>query len=281
MEQVRHSPVTVAPAGSVVRVAQITDTHLCAGRGGTLLQMDTDHSLQAVIDLVLARAAAPDLVLGTGDLADGGARGAYQRLHGYLAQLSPNYFCLPGNHDDRGLMAEELGEYPCLASEIRIAGWQVLMLESQVPGEVGGQMGAEQLDFLQQGLSRAGNEGLYTLICLHHHPLPVGTAWLDEQIVSDADELFAVLDRHPGVKGVLWGHVHQQIDWLRKGVKLMASPSTCVQFAPGFENFRADDLPPGYRWLELHPDGRIDTGVERVQGVHFEVDLEQRGYLDH
>jgi Icc protein len=73
--------------------------------------------------------------------------------------------------------------------------------------------------------------------------------------------------------------VHQQIDWLRNGVNLMASPSTCVQFAPGSERFRADDLAPGYRWLDLHPDGRIDTGVLRVEGVHFHVDLESGGYL--
>ena len=48
-----------------MRVVQLTDTHLCREPGGTLLGMDTDHSLQAVIDQVLAeleqarRIAAP------------------------------------------------------------------------------------------------------------------------------------------------------------------------------------------------------------------------------
>jgi len=59
----------------------------------------------------------------------------------------------------------------------------------------------------------------------------------------------------------------------------MASPSTCVQFAPGSMNFRADDRPPGYRWLELHRDGRIDTGVSRVTDEDFPVDLDSGGYL--
>ena len=40
------------------RLVQLTDTHLCALPGGTLLGMDTDHSLQAVIDLV--RQERPD-----------------------------------------------------------------------------------------------------------------------------------------------------------------------------------------------------------------------------
>ncbi len=51
-------------------MVQLTDTHLCKQHGGTLLGMDTDHSLQAVIDLVKAERPAIDLLLGTGDLSD-------------------------------------------------------------------------------------------------------------------------------------------------------------------------------------------------------------------
>jgi Icc protein len=78
---------------------------------------------------------------------------------------------------------------------------------------------------------------------------------------------------------VLWGHVHQQIDRRRGELQLMASPSTCVQFAPGYENFKADDQPPGYRWLELNPDGTVESGVSRVRDVEFVVDLDSGGYL--
>ena len=98
-------------------------------------------------------------------------------------------------------------------------------------------------------------------------------------MVADADAFFAVLDRYPGVRGVLWGHVHQEIDRQRNGVRLLASPSTCVQFAAGCENFKADDQPPGYRWLELHSDGRIETAVSRVRDVHFNIELDSGGYL--
>ena len=267
-------------SGGVVHVAQLTDTHLGREPGSTLLSMDTDRSLQAVVDLVRSRARPVDLVLGTGDLADGGTLNAYQRLHGYFSQLSDNCFCLPGNHDDRQLMVEALGAFPWLAAEVRIANWQVLLLDSQVPGQVGGTLGAAELERLGHCLDLARTEGLFTLVCLHHHPVPIGSGWLDEQIVTDREQFFSTLDRFSGVRGVLWGHVHQEIDRERNGVRLMASPSTCVQFAPGSEHFRADDRAPGYRWLELHPDGRIATGVERVEGMHFEVDLESDGYLD-
>jgi Icc protein len=87
------------------------------------------------------------------------------------------------------------------------------------------------------------------------------------------------VDAFSGVKGILWGHVHQQIDRAHNGVALMGSPSTCVQFAPGSERFKADDSAPGYRWLELQPDGSVLSGVSRVEGVDFHVDLESKGYL--
>jgi 3',5'-cyclic-AMP phosphodiesterase len=270
---------TVSSSADVVRVVQLTDCHLCAQPGGTLLSLDTDFSLQAVINQLKARYPNPDLVLGTGDLSDGGARAAYQRLQGYFGQLSEHCFYLPGNHDNHREMIDVLGDYPAMAGTVRAANWQIVMLNSQVPGEVGGCLGAAEIKRLVQALDRGREEGLYSLICMHHQPVPVGSQWIDEQMVSDAASLFSTLEGYDGARGVLWGHVHQQIDWQRGSLPLMATPSTCVQFAPGSENFRADDLAPGYRLLELHPDGTISTTVERVEGIEFTVDLESGGYL--
>lgn len=279
MQQIPHSIHTIEAPGDVVRLVQLTDTHLCELQGGTLLGMDTDHSLQAVIDLVQAQRSSVDLLLGTGDLSDRGARQAYERLQDYFAQFSCDSVWLPGNHDDRGAMESVTRNTMRLCREVRVAGWQILMLDSQVPGEVGGELGEAELAFLDAALLAAGTEGLYTLVCLHHQPVAIGSEWLDEQMVADHAAFFAVLDRYPGVRGVLWGHVHQQIDRQRNGMQLMASPSTCVQFEPGSAGFRADNLAPGYRWLDLHSDGRIESAVSRVENVEFNVELDSGGYL--
>ncbi len=273
-----HSQV-ISHTGGSVRIVQLTDTHLCKSQGGTLLGMDTDHSLQAVIDLVKTERPQMDLLLGTGDLSDQGALEAYRRLQQYFAQLTGVHCWLPGNHDDRGNMVA-VADHPLrLSREIRLARWQVIMLDSQVPGEVGGELGPGELAFLDESLAAAAAEDLFSLVCLHHQPVKIGCEWLDEQMVVDAPAFFAVLDRFPGVKGVLWGHVHQQVDRLHGDIQLMASPSTCVQFAPGSAGFKADAESPGYRWLELHQDGGLETGVSRVQGVSFKVDLDSGGYL--
>jgi Icc protein len=279
MPQPEHNIQFVDTRNDIVRVVQLTDTHLCPARGGTLLGMDTDHSLQAVIDLVQKERPQVDLLLGTGDLADGGAGTAYERLQEYFDQLTAANYWLPGNHDKRAKMEAAATSPTRLCKEIRSANWNILMLDSQVPEQVEGCLGTEELTLLEQALVSAQEQGLYSLVCLHHHPVAIGSRWLDKQIVSDADAFFAVLDRFPGVRGVLWGHVHQEIDRQRKDLRLLASPSTCVQFAAGSETFKADDLPPGYRWLELHPDGRIETGVSRDWETHFDVELNSGGYL--
>ena len=96
--------------------------------------------------------------------------------------------------------------------------------------------------------------------------------------LRNADALFAILDRHPQARAVLWGHIHQEFDQMRGNLRLLASPSTCVQFAPGSEDFQVGNEAPGYRWLRLHADGGLDTGVSRVNGIHFEVDYSVKGY---
>lgn len=263
---------------AVWHLIQLTDTHLDAEPGGTLLHMDTDHSLASVIDSVRREQPRIDLLLGTGDLADAGHPAAYARLSTAFEALCPDYAWLPGNHDDRAAMLAAVGEGRMPAVRRR-GNWQVVLLDSQVPGEVGGLLASTELERLRQSLEAAEEEGVYSLVCLHHQPLPIGCDWLDEQQVANGEDFLALLDAYPRVRGVLWGHVHQQFERLRGSMQLLCSPSTCVQFKPGQREFMVDELAPGYRWLRLYPDGRLESGVSRVQGVQFTVDHAADGYL--
>ena len=49
---------------------------------------------------------------------------------------------------------------------------------------------------------------------------------------------------------------------------------------PPLENpeFALDDKAPGYRWLVLYADGRIDTGVCRLPFMPDEVEMNSDGY---
>jgi Icc protein len=79
--------------------------------------------------------------------------------------------------------------------------------------------------------------------------------------LRNSDDFFEVIDRHDNVRGIAWGHVHQASDHERNGVTLFITPSTCAQFLPNSDVFKMDTRPPGYRWLNLMPDGSIETEV--------------------
>ncbi len=265
------------PEGGVLRIVQVTDTHLEQQRGGTLLGMDTDESLAHVLSLARAGAEPPDLLLATGDIANHACAEAYARAREAFEALGVPWAWLPGNHDEFGPMQRVLGRGEPMVRAVRTPHWQVLLLDSSVPGEVGGRLGPDELALLERLLLE--EPALHALVCLHHQPVPVGCAWLDEQMVADAEAFFAVLRRHPQVRMVLWGHVHQEFAGERDGIALRATPSSCIQFAPASAGFRVDEQSPGLRWLELSPDGSIATQVSRVQGVAFSFDRDSAGYL--
>jgi Icc protein len=253
---------------------QITDCHLGAAPGTCLLDVDTDASLGAVLDLVRAQRRACDLLLATGDLSDHGSAAAYRRLREATRDFGPARW-LPGNHDSATTLRATLAGDGCIERTFRGAHWQIVTLDSAVPGEVGGQLALHELEALRALLETSS---LHTLLAIHHPVLPVGCAWLDRQRVANADALWALLANFPQVRAVLCGHVHQPFDAVHRNVRVLCTPSTAWQFAPHSADYRVDAQPPGYRWLRLHADGRIDTGVERVAADLFRADVDSTGY---
>ena len=96
--------------------------------------------------------------------------------------------------------------------------------------------------------------------------------------VDNAERLLAIVRRNPQVRGLLWGHIHQEFDRTLQGVRFLGSPSTCIQFTPKKHGFGLDSAPPGYRWLILQPDGQIQTGVQRLANLPGQIDLASGGY---
>jgi len=255
-----------------IKLLQITDTHLGAQAAETLLGLNTDYSLEQVVDLVRRERPHADLLLATGDISSCGAGQSYHRYRQLTKGIADQTLWLPGNHDTVAAMREAAKDGNEMAGCATIGNWHIIMLNSKTPGKVGGSLSDKELAKLRVGLQQS-REG-YALVCLHHHPVSIGCDWLDEQKVSNAETLFSVLDEFTHVRGLLWGHVHQQIDQQRNGVKLMATPSTCIQFAADSADFKLDRLSPGYRWLDLQENGDIETGVSRVSGVVFDIDYD-------
>ncbi len=259
-----------------LRLVQITDPHLYGPEDGKLLGMKTLHSMHCVLDIVRQQRAHIDAIMVTGDLSQDGSVRSYQHLHQALLRFDCPAFWLAGNHDTPNSMQQVAAGTEHLQRVIRTPHWQLILLNSQVEGAVFGQLASEQLQLLEDTLQQRPD--LHTLVSLHHHPVPMGCRWLDKIGIRNSAELLSIVRRNHNVRCVLWGHVHQASDRIIDGVRYLSSPSTCVQFAPGATGFALDSLAPGYRWLDLHADGSIDTGVSRVEGIAFEIDYSVTGY---
>lgn len=261
---------------SPLRVVQITDCHLGERVGSRLLNLDTDQSLAAVLNLVRAQQTHINTLLVTGDLSDQGSIASYRRVLQATRDLGDHSRWLPGNHDDPALLSKALGDDARLQRNLLVGNWQIIMLDSSVRGEVGGFLAATELTALRACLDAHPDH--FALICVHHHVLPIGCEWLDQQRVLNAQALWALLEHYPQVRALLSGHVHQRSETTRNGVRVITSPSTCVQFAPHSDDFRVDSEMPGYRWFDLHADGHFCTGVERVTGCDYQIDMAATGY---
>ncbi|QRY79915.1 3',5'-cyclic-AMP phosphodiesterase [Pseudomonas sp. PDNC002] len=267
---------TQPTASDSVLVIQLSDSHLFAEGDGRLLGMDTADSLTQVVRLVVEEQPRIDLVLATGDLSQDGSLESYQRFRSISAPIDAPSRWFPGNHDETAPMREAAAGSDLLDPVVDLGAWRVILLDSTIPGAVPGQVTDEQVALLESAIQAAPDKHL--LISFHHHPVPIDSQWMDRIGIYNPEKLFAVLDRYPNVRCLLWGHVHQEIDRMRGDVRLLASPSTCVQFTPGSEDFCVDSLAPGYRWLRLQPDGEVQTGVSRVTDIEFEVDYSIKGY---
>ncbi|MCF5711189.1 MULTISPECIES: 3',5'-cyclic-AMP phosphodiesterase [Pseudomonas syringae group] len=266
---------SAAPESSVLLV-QLSDSHLFAKADGALLGMSTRDSLEKVVERVLAEQPQIDLVVASGDISQDGSVESYEAFRQISGKIAAPARWFAGNHDELPQMEHVAQRDGLLDPVIDIGQWRITLLDSAVPGSVPGFLAAGQLQLLEKSLSEAPDR--HHLVCLHHHPVAIGCEWMAPIGLRNADALFAVLDRFAQVKAVLWGHVHQEFDEMRNGVRLLASPSTCIQFAPGSVDFKVDTSAPGYRWLRLHDDGRLETAVSRVTGMAFEVDYGGTGY---
>ena len=260
-----------------MRLIQITDCHLGPQQSETLLGLNTDQSLEDVLQLIQQAEPGFDHLLCSGDVASAGHIDCYRRFARTIrTHFSQPVSWLAGNHDSADIMESVQDSLGVQGRLIVLGEWLLVLLDSSVPGQVHGQLAASELDFLAHALESHPDK--HTMVSLHHQPVPVGSAWIDQYVVRNADTFFQLIDEHPQVKIVSWGHVHQEFQAQRKNLMLVATPSTCVQFKPLCDDFTVDTRMPGYRWFELNDDGTYATGVGRVTNKQYVIDYKSAGY---
>ncbi len=260
-----------------LRVIQLTDIHLFATSNQSLMGITTRASLLPIVEQISQLQPLPDILLLTGDLSQDGSPESYDQIIELLSPLNIPIYWLPGNHDCVDVMERSLIAPPFIADKSFVRnGWRFLLLNSQILGEVPGYLSDATLEWLQQQLT--ANPELPTTIAFHHPPLSLNTEWLDSSALQNPNALFQIVDQHPQVKLVLFGHIHQEVQQIRSGIAYLGCPSTCFQFARDHKTFTLDvDQYPGFRLLDLAPDGSWKTEVRRVD-CHMKAIATPTGY---
>lgn len=258
-------------------ILHITDTHLYADRDSTLLGMNTLDSLQQVLEAAMqSMPGKPDLLLATGDLVHDASTAGYQLFAETVKVTGIPVYCLPGNHDHPDVMKTTLSPLGISVSESpQLGNWKILLMDSTVPGEEGGHLDEETLADLAESLS---SDKKNTLICLHHQPLPVGSQWIDRIGTDNGEALFDLIRNEDHVKAILFGHVHQPVDRYENRVRVLATPSTCIQFEAGLEQFKVSDRPPAARILSLSASGDIHTELVELASIPAGAKMDAGGY---
>lgn len=243
-------------------MVQITDCHLPADKKQYYRGINPYQNLKAQIRKV--KALKPDLLLATGDLSEDGSRTSYRALQKIIEPLDVPVLALPGNHDDSNLLATMFPGSPVGCIGVSEHGaWQIIRLNSCIRAKPEGRISEKTLNELEGFLT--GCEQKPCLIALHHQPITVGSPWIDKYRLMDPENFLQLIDRFPNVKAVVWGHVHQVFDAVRKGVNMLSGPSSAINSLPGTRRFTADPSGPACRWMELKTDGTLITGTITAQ----------------
>jgi Icc protein len=258
-------------------ILQISDLHVLPHSTDKLLGVATEHYFKQVLEHAFDLYQQFDLILVSGDLAQDPCLSSYQRIAKVLANYQPSAVCLPGNHDNWPLMQQVLNsdKISC-AKQVLFEHWQLINLNSQKLTDPGGLLEQTELDFLINCLETQPER--HVIIAVHHHCTPSYSEWLDTMQITNSNDFFNCLINRPQVKMITTGHIHQVLETQKQGIIVLGTPSTCFQFKPACKDFTLDSIAPGYRVLDLYPDGEITTQVQRLSVALDELHTHSDGY---
>ena len=252
---------------SPINLVQFTDTHLFGDPEGSLRGVPTLPALRATLAAARDDIAQCDAILVTGDLVQDDP-GGYAHFRGEFAALGKPVLCLPGNHDDVPAMRSAAG------GRTVPAGWRHSIADpgacccstARSPIARAVPSALESLARLDRDLADAGGSPCAGL--------PAPSPGADAQPLAghgrpcQRDAFFEVLKRHSNVRAVLFGHVHQALDMVVDGIRVLGTPSTCQQFRPLSPGFATDDAPPALRTLRCMRTGGL---IPKLRWVEAEI----------
>lgn len=278
-------------------IAHFSDPHFTLDNTPVHGMIDPESNLTRSLDHLERSGIRPAALVFTGDLANDGDRGAYERLRQLVdpvaTRMGAEVVWVMGNHDEHAEFRAELLEgqsaeleperperprrpeqstasgAPGFDRVVIVGGLRIIVLDSTVEGFHHGDLSLAQLDWLSAELRSTAPLG--TVIALHHPPLP---SHVDLMTVLELRHQREFAERLVGtdVRAILAGHLHYATHGLFAGVPVNVAPSTCYTIDAGAPVGTLDgiDTGPGYSLAHFYPDNvvfsSVSPGQHRVSG---------------
>ena len=248
------------PRRKPTRLLQVSDCHLARDPAASYRDQNADANLDRLMEP--AKRWAPDLLVLTGDLSEDASVESYCRIRDWAGRIGCPVAWIPGNHDDRDLMAPVFDEAGFESGPVIETGaWRLALLDSAWPNDPGGELDEARLAPLA-GLDRdcdgdcdGDRDGdCHAGIFVHHQPIPVGAAWIDKVGMRSAERLWARVGELPSARFIAFGHVHQRFRRQVEGIECLACPSTAANSLPATPRFTSGETTPMARWFVLGED---------------------------
>lgn len=255
-------------------IAQISDTHIVERGRKTANVAPMAENLARCVEHINQLTLQPDLVLITGDLTNNGLEAETAHAAEILRALRPPYYVVPGNHDDRVLLARIFGREACPTESDAFIGYviesetvRLVAVDSTKPGAPGGEIDAERAAWLDRRLSEARTQP--TLLFMHHPPVRFGVPETDVDGFEGRERLAEVLDRHPQVERILAGHIHLAALTRWRGIVVSTAPSTGMRLTLELGSLRPSEFildDPAYQLHYRTSEGNLVTYTIRIHG---------------
>jgi Icc protein len=246
---------------TLLRFVHISDTHIGTSPdyGRDAHRHSTRTGAETLVRELRNLPFKPDLVLHTGDVAYDPEESAYEAAKEILEQIPYPIYYVAGNHDHPvGLQRVMLNRHETRTPyyyNFEVNGVHFIVADSNGPAEPPrGYVDAEQLKWLTGLCSAEDDRPL--VVAVHHNALRVEVPWLDDymRITNGEDFHRALLPARERLRGVFFGHVHQNLTMYRDGILYNSALSSWNQFHawPGQEP-TVEDLgaEPGYSIVTL------------------------------
>ncbi len=238
----------------------LTDFHVSdPALGDASLLADTGARLDEMLAMIAAMERKPAFAVVSGDLTNHGDVASYRYLRERLSGIGFPLLYALGNHDTRpgfyrGMLdrTHDLDRPYC--HEAVIGGVHVVVLDSSVPGRIGGALDDGAFAFLERAL--ASHPDMAKIVVVHHAPALDAESQLPWETLGQADSArLGEAIRGRNVAGVLAGHVHVDRVAVWNGVPVVVGTGLHNAFDPLHGSGLRAVAGAGFALCTLRPTG--------------------------